>query len=200
MFIIRLCAILIFPIIAHADDGDDSAVIISKIENYLNSIESIQASFQQYTPGEVYSSGMFYFEQPRKFLWQYHLPNEQKVVSDGSRVFFHDPDTEQTTQLPPKAGFANFLNQKPMTLKGEGFTVDNVKSFDGVIELDVKIEGEEGNVFNLKFAEKPVKLLSMSQKGEFGNGVAIVFANHRMNKDIDDKFFKFKPELEQIPE
>jgi len=87
-----------------------------------------------------------------------------------------------------------------MTLKGEGFVVDNVKSYDGVIELDVKIEGEEENVFNLKFAEKPVKLLSMSQKGEFGNGVAIVFANHRMNKDIDDKIFKFKPELEQIPE
>jgi len=69
MFIIRLFVILIFPVIAYADDGDDSAVIISKIEDYLNNIESIQASFQQYTPGEVYSSGMFYFEQPRKFLF-----------------------------------------------------------------------------------------------------------------------------------
>lgn len=200
MFLIRFLAIFIFPIIACANDSEISGTSIQKIEEYLNGIQSIQASFQQYTPGESYSSGMFYFEQPRKFLWQYSIPHEQKVVSDGSRVFFHDPETEQTTQLPRKAGFANFLNHKPMTLKADGFNIYNVKSYEGVIEMDIKIEDEESTTFNLKFTENPIKLLSMSQKGEFGNGVTIVFANQRVNQDIDDKIFKFIPELEQTPE
>lgn len=201
MFKFKFLILLFVPVVAWADNSPaDSAKAIDKIENHLNKIETFKASFQQHTPGEVYSSGMFYYKKPRKFLWQYHIPHEQKVVSNGSRIFFHDPQTEQTTQLPPSSGFANFLSQKPMTLKSDDFSIESIQIFDGIIDLELKADDEESARFHLKFSHNPVKLLSMTQRSEFGSGIGVVFSNHRINQGLEDDLFNFKPALEAIPE
>lgn len=181
---------------AHATNND----ILKEIEAHLNSIQTLQAGFQQYTPNEGYSSGLFYYKQPRKYLWQYTLPHNQKVVSTGSRIFFHDPETEQTTQLPPSIGFANFLNQKPMTLKSDDFQVRGVQVKNNIIQISIALNKLENSFFDLNFSKSPLQLLSMTQKSEFGAGISIVFSNLKLNENIQDDIFKFIPELEQTPE
>jgi outer membrane lipoprotein-sorting protein len=200
MRIFKFLFMTLLPIFSYTFAHAVNEHVLEEVEAHLNNIQTLQAGFQQHTPHEGYSSGLFYYKQPRKFLWQYNLPHNQKVVSTGSRIFFHDPDTDQTSQLPPNTGFANFLNQKPMTLKSDDFDIKNIQVNDNVIKISVGLNKPENTFFNLNFSRSPIKLLSMTQKGDFGTGISIVFSSLRLNQEIADDVFKFTPELEQTPE
>ncbi|MEK8030322.1 outer membrane lipoprotein chaperone LolA [Ideonella sp. DXS29W] len=43
------------------------------------------------------SSGQFSFSRPNKFRFDYAKPYAQTIVSDGAKVWFHDPDLNQVT-------------------------------------------------------------------------------------------------------
>ena len=174
--------------------------VVAQVEKHLNNLNSFSATFQQFTPSEGYSSGIFYYQQPRKFLWQYQLPQNQKIVSTGSRMFFHDFETEQTTQIPMSSGFASFLTKQPLRLNDEDFKVLSSEELEGIINITLQLADDSSQQFNLRFESNPIKLLSMTQKGEFGTNLNITFANQKYNKPVDSELFKFTPELEKIPE
>ncbi|MFT7144014.1 MAG: outer membrane lipoprotein carrier protein [bacterium] len=169
---------------------------LTNIEGYLNSITTLEADFQQYAPGTPFTSGTFYLNRPKKFLWQYKLPHQQKLVSTGSRLFFHDPKTEQTTQLPLHSGFAAILTKNPISLSGDDFIVHDIKTEEGVTVVEMSLTHDEENRFVLRFKENPMRLLSMSSKDNFGQGVSVLFANHKQGHKLNENLFKFKPALE----
>ena len=43
------------------------------------------------------ASGEFAFARPGKFRWSYAKPHRQLLVSDGARLWIHDPDLDQVT-------------------------------------------------------------------------------------------------------
>src|ERR1700716_1007479 len=43
------------------------------------------------------ASGTFAFARPGKFRWVYEKPHKQVLVSDGSKLWIHDPDLNQVT-------------------------------------------------------------------------------------------------------
>ena len=164
-------------------------------------IESVNVRMQNVEePTTTDSSGIFYYQQPRKFLWQYQLPQNQKIVSTGSRMFFHDFETEQTTQIPMSSGFASFLTKQPLRLNDEDFKVLSSEELEGIINITLQLADDSSQQFNLRFESNPIKLLSMTQKGEFGTNLNITFANQKYNKPVDSELFKFTPELEKVPE
>jgi outer membrane lipoprotein carrier protein len=43
------------------------------------------------------STGRFEFSRPNRFRFEYQKPYAQTIVSDGEKVWFHDPDLNQVT-------------------------------------------------------------------------------------------------------
>lgn len=171
---------------------------LTDIENYLNGIATLEADFQQYAPGTPFTSGTFYLNRPKQFLWQYKLPHQQKLVSTGSRLFFHDPKTEQTTQLPLHSGFAAILTKSPISLNGDDFIVHSIKTAETVTVVEMSLSQDNENRFVLRFKDNPMRLLSMSSKDNFGQGVSVLFANHKQGHKLNKDLFKFKPALEEF--
>tara|TARA_R110000868_G_scaffold218576_1_gene468899 strand:+ start:45003 stop:45605 length:603 start_codon:yes stop_codon:yes gene_type:complete len=174
------------------------AASVEEIESYLNGITTLEADFQQQAPGTPYMTGTLYLNRPKQFLWQYKIPNEQKLVSTGSRLFFHDPETEQTTQLPLHSGFAGLLTKDSFSFNNGDFNIHNIQNYDDVTIIELSLKQDDENSFVLKFNNKPLSLLSMSSRDNFGQGVSILFANLQQGHTLDASLFNFKPVLEEF--
>ena len=71
-----------------------------KFFDYLNGIESLEADFQQEIidqDGVVLetSQGFLKIKKPNKYRWVFFSPIEQEIVSNGDKIWIHDPELEQ---------------------------------------------------------------------------------------------------------
>lgn len=173
---------------------------LKRIEGYLNNLQTFEADFEQYAPGTPYSTGTFYLQRPKKFLWQYKVPHQQKIVSTGGRMFFHDPKTEQTTQLPLNSGLAAVLTKQPFYFQSDDIAVQEIRESEDIIaiELTLNNKNEDGAAFTLKFTKEPFALLSLNNKDKFGQGVSISFKNIQQGHELKDELFEFVPAVEMF--
>ena len=62
------------------------------------------------------SSGLFEFARPDRFRFAYTKPFEQLIVSDGKKVWLHDPDLNQVSVRP----MSQALGATPVALLSGG--------------------------------------------------------------------------------
>jgi outer membrane lipoprotein carrier protein len=77
-------------------DGADS------LRAFVRDVKSGQSAFTQTVTSpdgkkQKVSSGDFSFSRPSRFRFDYTKPYAQTIVSDGAKVWFHDPDLNQVT-------------------------------------------------------------------------------------------------------
>jgi outer membrane lipoprotein carrier protein len=80
---------------AHAD-------AVERLQRFVADVKGGRADFEQVvtSPDGVArkpSSGRFVFLRPDRFRFDYTKPFEQQIVSDGRKVWLHDPDLQQVT-------------------------------------------------------------------------------------------------------
>lgn len=73
---------------------------LERIEQYLNSIESLSASFTQQGPGGQVAQGTLSLERPGKLRFDYGEDMPILIVSDGTTLTFVDYDVGQVTRWP----------------------------------------------------------------------------------------------------
>ena len=75
------------------------------INDYLNEITSLQASFQQriFSPENDlidYSEGSFLLKKPGKIIWKFTAPSKNKIVIHNQKITTYDADLNQVLILP----------------------------------------------------------------------------------------------------
>ncbi len=80
---------------AHADATES-------LRAFVRDVKGGQSAFTQTVTSpdgakQKVSSGRFSFARPNRFRFDYAKPYAQTIVSDGQRVWFHDPDLNQVT-------------------------------------------------------------------------------------------------------
>lgn len=90
-----LAAGALLPTLCWADAADS-------LRNFVKDVKAGRANFTQTVnspnaPKAKVSSGVFEFQRPNRFRFVYRLPYPQQIVSDGVKVWFHDPDLNQVT-------------------------------------------------------------------------------------------------------
>ena len=71
-----------------------------KFFDYLDGIESLEANFLQEITDQdgvvlETSQGFLKIKKPNKYRWVYFSPMEQEIVSNGDKIWIHDPELEQ---------------------------------------------------------------------------------------------------------
>lgn len=92
---ILLALSFVFSSVAHAQTQAD----IQKIENYLNSMTSIQAGFVQIASNGSTSEGKLYISKPSKIRMEYAPPADVLIVGNGDEVIFNDQELDQVTNI-----------------------------------------------------------------------------------------------------
>jgi outer membrane lipoprotein carrier protein len=75
---------------------------LERLQAFVDGVASGRARFEQTVTapdgaGRKASSGGFEFLRPGRFRFDYDKPYPQLIVSDGARVWMHDPDLNQVT-------------------------------------------------------------------------------------------------------
>lgn len=96
-----LVSMVVLASVAHADP-------VASVDARWGAVKVLEAKFTQVQrdyDGSVLneSEGRFVLERPGRFRWDYRLPFEQSIISDGETVWIHDPDLKQVSRRPAAA-------------------------------------------------------------------------------------------------
>lgn len=86
---------LLYAPLAHAQTAAD----LSKIENYLNSMTTMESNFVQMASNGATSEGKLYISKPSKIRMEYAAPTDVLIVGNGDEIIFHDKELDQITNI-----------------------------------------------------------------------------------------------------
>lgn len=148
--VLALLGVLLFALASPAFSGpnpsDQNDASMRTLLQLLNGIQSMSARFKQDVvngngEAEQATQGLMKLQRPGKFYWQTTAPFEQKINSDGARLWVYDVDLEQVTVQKVDPG----LGKTPAALLS-GNPQDVVQQF----YIDGQMDGSEGWKFSLK--------------------------------------------------
>ena len=188
---IVICLILIFSI--SISFADAASGLIEKIKN----IHSMTANFNQklidgQTSNNLNSKGKMILKKPQYFKWVTTSPNNQEIVSNGTKLWIYDGDLDQIIIKKVSNDIAQFpylillskntsnIN-KLFTVKEQGNTSYILKPKNDQMIDSIKIKFTPNN--QLKYLEISTSLNQFTK---------IEFTDVRTDVDISDTSFDFK--------
>ena len=171
----------------------------TQLQNHLQLLQSFTADFDQrvididQTRVDP-STGTMSFKRPGKFIWSYHEPYEQEIISDGDQLWIYDKDLEQVTVR----SLANQLTQTPINI------LDNPASIHSDYKIELLSErGSEVEIQLTPFNEDigfNYVILIFNNKGLIGMEIydsfdhynSLTFKNIDLQASLDDSLFAFE--------
>lgn len=172
-----------------------------KLKGLLDGYSTFSADFSQIAAAEQGSrvqenSGRLTVAKPNKFHWLSSEPYPQEIVSDGTYIWVFDPDLEQVTRKPAQNGTSSapalILNGQIDELR-EQFSISGGDAVEGSDQLFELLPLSDQNTFKrirLFFAGEVISELMLEDT--LGQRTTIVFANQKINPEIDPEQFKFE--------
>ena len=167
---------------------------ISRIENYLNRIKTLQARFLQVTSDGDYSEGDFYFSKPGKMRLNYDSPSSIVILSDGVNLGYYDKELEYVTYINLERTQASILLRERISFSAGDFLVTAFERSPGVLRLTV-IKGDdplEGNI-TLIFSDQPLGLKKWTVTDAQGVVTNISLLGLRFDVPLNPGLFHIEP-------
>lgn len=184
----------IIPNAYAASDAENS------LDRFFNQVQTYSARFEQEVLDEGMniiedSEGTMWISRPGKFRWDYEPPLEQKIISNGKKVWVHDVELEQVTIRP----LGDTIGRTPANLlagKGElsnSYNMKNMGAKGGYVWMRLKPKNKEANFENIFIGFKNNRLRIMELIDGLGQTTRIQFSKEQENLTIVDKHFEFEP-------
>ncbi len=191
-----VASIMNFSAAAKAQSASD------KLQNVLSKLSAMQADFSQ----RVISvdkqlldetSGRFFLSRPGKFKWDY-ADDGQKIISDGKKIYFYNPDLEQvivrslknaTAQVPSLILVANDARLDEL------FAVKILPTSVGLQWYSLTPKSEEATYQQMKLGFVGGELSSINIVDGLGQTTQLQLSAVQTRKSIASKEFAF-----EIPE
>jgi len=166
---------------------------IRKVEEYLNSIKTLQADFVQIAGNGEKVEGRLYVEKPNKIRMEYKAPSNILIVGNGDYIVYFDQELDQVTNIdyedvPAAAVLANTVKIDGKELKVTDFYQD-----PGMTRIGLKYaKAEDLGPFTLVFANNPFELKQWKvvtpQAMEVSLSLYDTITDGKLNEDL----FKFR--------
>ena len=170
------------------------------LNDYLSSLQTLQADFDQYvfdTSGTVLksSSGKMYMQRPGQFRWHYTQPHEHLIVADGERVWLYDKGLQQVTVRR----IAETVGTTPLAVLSGAIAVDSAFSVsaeyerDGIrwFQLTPKDSQADFKTLIIGFADTRLAVIELTDN--FAQRTQLRLKNVDQNPTLKSGLFRFKP-------
>ena len=176
---------------------------IAQLRAFLDGTKTLRAAFtqtllrkgQQGKQSLQASSGEMAIARPGKFRWQITQPYPQLMVSDGQKVWLHDPELNQVTVR--KIG--QTLNGTPAALlAGDGaldkhFTLRDLGEKDGLGWVEAVPKSSDGGFERVLLGFASDSLKTMTLADNFGQTTVLIFSRIERNPTLAPGLFRFTP-------
>ena len=180
----------LFALLSASVASAQSPADVAQVEQYFNSIRTLQARFVQSNPNGGIVQGALSISRPGKMRFEYDPPSQLKIVADGLQVTMWDPVNKDFGQWPIGWTAASFLVKQPLQLSGD-LTVEKVGRANGLLELTMvqTRKPQEGKVI-VRVAENPMQLRGWSISDTRGNTVNVSLNEVKTGIPLADSLFK----------
>lgn len=169
--------------------------ILAKILIYLNNLKTVTARFMQVGPNGSVRTGSAIVQRPGKMRFQYDKPNPQLLIAGFGLVVYHDPELDQTSNIPLSSTPLGILLTKHITFSGP-VTVAKMSTPPGEIQVTLIRSGkaEQGHI-TLVFSTDPIELKQWRITDAQGRITQVSLYDLKPSKPFPDKEFEYIPGL-----
>jgi outer membrane lipoprotein carrier protein len=167
------------------------------LRGFVRDVKTGKSSFTQTVTSpdgakQKNSSGSFSFARPNRFRFDYAKPYAQTIVSDGQKVWFHDPDLNQVTVR--KVG--DTLGSTPVALLTgtsieKTFELKNQPDKDGLEWVQATPRETGGTIQWLKAGFKGKALAAVEVADSFGQRSLLRFVDLATDVPLTAEAFRF---------
>ena len=199
---------IVFAIFLIAGNGVSSASTgLNSLENFVKTVRSGKAEFTQTVtsptrsgeaPRVKDSRGIFEFQRPGKFKFQYRKPFEQLIVADGTNLWVYDADLNQASQRNQSTVFANtpvalIASAVDLVALRSEFALENAPDQDGLLWVSAKPKAADSTLRGIRIGFKGEVLRQLDITDNFGQRSVIQFTAMQVNPTIPRQTFQFTP-------
>ena len=172
----------------------------TSLGRFFGEVQTYTAKFEQEVLDEGMniieeSQGTMWISRPGKFRWDYQPPLEQKIISNGKKVWVYDVELEQVTIRP----LSDTIGRTPANLlagKGElskSYNIKDMGAKGGYFWVRLKPKNKEANFENIFIGFKENRLRIMELIDGLGQTTRIQFSKEQENITLADSHFNFVP-------
>lgn len=184
-----------------AELSSESSESALKLSALLSAMDTLDAQFQQTIVDnkgvELQKvQGYLKVKKPENFYWRTEEPYEQLLVTQGDILWLYDLDLEQIS----KQTLSDDLSQTPALLLGgdvkkihQQYSITQQENNEGLLLFMLKPKSSDSIFSNLAISFKQENIYSMVFSDHFNQLTTIVFADVKINRDIDLSLFEFTP-------
>ena len=183
----------LFMVSFSAQALEKDAQKIQQIEDYLNNVLTLQASFVQTASNGSTAEGKIYIEKPNKIRMEYKEPTNVLIVGDGKNIIYNDKDLDQVTNIDYEDVPASLVLANNVKIDGKQIAVSNYYEDSGSVVVKLKYPSKpEIMPITLTFTTKPFALRQWSIVDP--QSVEVIVSLYDVETDIalKDDLFKFK--------
>jgi len=190
---LALAPLLILPAgVTRSAEGalsDQDMADLVRIEQYMDSIITMKARFQQIEADGKLSFGTIYLRKPGRLRVEYDPPTPILLVADGGVLSYQDKELDQLSQMPLKQSTAWFLVRHPIDLS-DGITVQQIDRSPGGLQVQLTQEDapEAGSV-SLIFYDNPMQLAQWTVVDSDNNRVRVGLTDVETGVDLPPALF-----------
>jgi len=166
--------------------------ILRKVSDYLNHLDTVTARFLQVAPDGGVRTGTAILQRPGKMRFQYDKPNPQLLVAGFGLLVYHDPELDQTTNIPLSSTPLGILLAEHVVLSGEGVTVTKISQPPGEVQISLIRTGKEAEGhLTLVFSTDPLELRQWQVTDSQGRTTDVSLYDLHRTKPFPDKYFEY---------
>lgn len=173
---------------------------VDQLHRFLQETRTLKAEFSQAVIARngrkpQQSSGILAISRPGKLRWEIQKPYPQLVVSDGEKIWIHDPELQQVTVR--KAGQA--IGGSPAALLSgsneleKNFTLKEAGDSEGMAWVEATPKATDSGFERVRLGFAGNDLKAMELQDSFGQTTLIHFSKIERNQALPAATFKFVP-------
>ena len=178
---------------------DNPKVSVEDLENYLQSINTLQSDFTQANADGTRSLGKLFLQRPNKLRIFYLPPDTGIIIARGGSIAFFDTNSNTSPRIAPlnATPIATILGDK-IDLKDPDKLIEHVVG-DIFNELHISLQGNffKGTVV-IQFLNEPITLVGWVYVDEFGNQTSIQLTNPEWGLEFNQRIFNIEFQKEQL--
>ena len=168
------------------------------INEYLNEIHSLQASFKQsiYSPANDvidYTEGSFLLKKPGNIMWEFTVPSLKRIIVRNQKISTYDANLNQVVIVPfsdrYQSSLANILLKNDSLMSY--YQISSETSNNNIYSVFL-VQKESNNLFTkMKITVVEMLLTEIKLWDASGQSIAIIFDDVILNAPLVDSSFEF---------
>lgn len=185
LLIVCLCLGINAPALAGQED-------LAKIEDYLNNLQNLRASFVQMSSNGGTAEGKIYISKPSKIRMEYTAPDSLLIVGNGDYIIYNDKELDQITNIDYKDIPATMILTQKIKFDGKKLKVIDFYKDGGQTSLTVEMpENKTVKPITLIFDNSPFRLKQWKVVDQQNIEVTISLFDIETDVALDNNLFKF---------